>query len=154
MIYKAMQVTHIWQNENGKTIWHKTFALRLEFLVCFSLATTSKSTNLENSSWLNILPFFYCLPCWQTIVTESLWRVENGVPLNLPNHFGHLQASTMIYSVIYTEERFVCFQVVYMGLIMSLEMHNRNATDINTIDSWQNDKGEEKKHKCKGRGKK
>lgn len=48
MIYKAIQVTHIRQNEYGKSIWLQTFALRLEDLICFSIETSNESNKLES----------------------------------------------------------------------------------------------------------
>lgn len=64
----------------------------------------------------NILTFFYCLPCWQTVLTETkfeAWEME--CRWTCQTTFGQLK----LCAVIYLEELLICFQVVYTRSVIS-----------------------------------
>lgn len=146
MISKTLQVQRIYsimkkymENQFGWKHLHLA-------LICFPLRNNQQINQpWKLNYWLNILTFFYPFVC---PVDKPLWQktFEGWKMVCLWTCQRILGTSnTIIYPVIYTEQRLVCFQLVYTRLIMSLEMHNWNALDINTMASWQKDKWRGKK---------
>lgn len=158
MSYTANCRSHIFDNRekkpHGKSIWPIPFAIGFDVLIWvfffFCIETINKSTLtltqiLAKCSHISFIACTVDKPLWQK--TFEAWKMV--CLRTCQTIFGHhLQVSAMIY----TEERSVCFfGVVYTGLIISLEMHNWNAMDVNTIASWQEDKRGEKEERgeCK-----
>lgn len=113
------------------SIWLKTFALWLDSDLFFLRNITQPWIYQPEN-----LTFFYWLPCWQTIMTVNLWRLKNGVRLNLPSNFGYLKLRTIIDLIIHKELGLL--KAVYTCFIMSLEIQNLNKISINTIlTGWQ-----------------
>lgn len=136
-------------------LWGSMFWFFIYFILFFlCIETTNKSalTLTQILAKCCHISFIACpvdKPLWQK--TFEAWKMV--CLRTCQTIFGHLRVSAMIY----TEERSVCFLgVVYTGLIISLERHNWNAMDVNTIASWQEDKRgkKEEKGKCKKEKKK
>lgn len=74
-----MSLKHIWQNEDGKSIWQKTFALGLEDLICFSMENNKpalKARLLAKYSHFLLLSALLTNHCDTPFLTGEKWCVS------------------------------------------------------------------------------
>lgn len=98
-------------------------ACSLEFRHRLSKNVTHKLHQAKNCG-LNSFSSFYCLPCWQTSVTENSWRLEIRAPRDVPNDFRLLQVrANDLSNDLRKRNGCLLSGCIYTALIVSLDIH-------------------------------
>lgn len=127
-------------------------ACSLEFRRRLSKNVTHMLHQAKNCG-LNSFSSFYCLPCWQTSVTENSRRLEISEPPNVPNDFFRLlqvRANDLSNDL---RKRNGCLLsgCIHTALIMSLDIHKWHQ--YNSILTERQRGGGEKIQRREGRKK-